>query len=80
MGNLMSFEQLDTEMDVTETEFIPIVMKEMKKIANSTTRIVENASLRNIDEALIQVKPNSERQVLQNEATKQRMDTTLIPR
>ena len=76
----MSFEQLDTEMDVTETEFIPIVMKEMKKIPNSTTRIVENASLRNIDEALIQVKPNSERQVLQNEATKQRMDTTLIPR
>lgn len=80
MGNLMSFEQLETEMDVTEAKFIPIVMKEMKKIANSTTRIVENASLRNIDEALIQVKPNSERQVLQNEATKQRMDTTLIPR
>ena len=27
----MSFEQLETEMDVTEAKFIPIVMKEMKK-------------------------------------------------
>ena len=75
----MSFYQLETEMDVTEAKFIPSITME-KKNANSTTRIVENEGLRNIDEALIQVKPNSERQVLQNKATKRRMDTTLIPR
>ena len=34
----MSFEQLDTEMDVTETEFIPIVMEKKCELHDTYCR------------------------------------------